>query len=124
MADSHGRFIWYELMTTDMEAAKAFYSKVVGWGTQDVSTPAMAYTLFTVAGSSVSGLMRLPEDAKKIGESRAGSDMSGLTMWTPPPTALGASGERCMFHRGTSSTSAAFRSSPTRKWQRLRCCSG
>ena len=68
MADPRGRFIWYELMTTDMEAAKAFYSKVVGWGTQDVSTPAMAYILFTVAGSSVSGLMRLPEDAKKRGE--------------------------------------------------------
>ena len=68
MADSHGRFIWYELMTTDMEAAKAFYAKVVGWGTQDVSMPGMPYILFTVAGSSVSGLMRLPEDAKKIGE--------------------------------------------------------
>ncbi len=68
MVDSHGRFVWYELMTTDMEAAKAFYTSVVGWGTQDVSMPGMPYTLFTVAGSSVSGLMRLPEDAKKIGE--------------------------------------------------------
>ena len=68
MADSHGRFVWYELMTTDMEAATAFYTKVVGWGTQDVSTPGMPYILFTVEGSSVGGLMRLPEDAKKIGE--------------------------------------------------------
>jgi len=68
MADSHGRFVWYELMTTDMEAAKAFYTKVVGWGTEDASMPGMAYTLFTVAGASVSGLMGLPEDAKKIGE--------------------------------------------------------
>src|SRR5208283_5405875 len=68
MVDSHGRFVWYELMTTDMDAAKAFYTKVVGWGTQDVSMPGMPYSLFTVAGSSVSGLMRLPEEAKKIGE--------------------------------------------------------
>ena len=68
MADSHGRFVWYELMTTDMEAAKAFYTNVVGWGTQDVSTPGMPYILFTVKGSSVGGLMRLPEDAKKIDE--------------------------------------------------------
>ncbi|MFY9892583.1 MAG: VOC family protein [Xanthobacteraceae bacterium] len=68
MVDSHGRFVWYELMTTDMEAATAFYTKVVGWGTQDVSMPGMPYILFTVAGSSVSGLMRLPEDAKKLGE--------------------------------------------------------
>ena len=68
MVDSRGRFVWYELMTTDMEAAAAFYTKVVGWGTQDVSTSGMPYILFTVAGSSVSGLMRLPEDAKKLGE--------------------------------------------------------
>ena len=26
-----GDFIWYELMTTDPEAAKAFYDAVVGW---------------------------------------------------------------------------------------------
>ncbi len=68
MADSHGRFVWYELMTTDMEAAKAFYAKVVGWGIQDVSMPAMAYALFTVGGASVGGLMGLPQEAKKIGE--------------------------------------------------------
>jgi predicted enzyme related to lactoylglutathione lyase len=68
MADSHGRFLWYELMTTDMEAAKAFYTNVVGWGTQDVSMPGMPYILFTVEGASVSGLMGLPEDAKTIGE--------------------------------------------------------
>jgi predicted enzyme related to lactoylglutathione lyase len=37
MVDSHGRFVWYELMTTDSEAAKAFYAKVVGWGTRDAS---------------------------------------------------------------------------------------
>jgi len=67
MVDSHGLFVWYELMTTDVEAAKAFYSKVVGWGTQDVSTPGAPYTLFTVEGSSVSGLMALLEDAQKLG---------------------------------------------------------
>jgi hypothetical protein len=29
MVNSHGRFVWYELMTTDMETAKAFYAGVV-----------------------------------------------------------------------------------------------
>ena len=64
---SHGRFLWYELVTTDMEAAKAFYAEVVGWGTQDASMPGTAYTLFTAGGASVSGLMSLPEDAGKSG---------------------------------------------------------
>jgi uncharacterized protein len=67
MADYHGRFVWYELMTTDPEAAKAFYTNVVGWGTQEASTPDTTYTLFTVGGTSVSGLMRLTEDARKSG---------------------------------------------------------
>jgi len=79
MADSHGRFVWYELMTTDTEAAKAFYTNVVGWGTQDVSTPGMPYILFTVKGSSVGGLMRLPEDAKKIGERSSWIGYVGVT---------------------------------------------
>ena len=26
-----GEFIWYELVTPDVDAAKAFYDKVVGW---------------------------------------------------------------------------------------------
>ena len=67
MANAHGRFVWYELMTTDMEAAKAFYAEVIGWGTQDASMPGMAYTLFTAGGTSVSGLMGLSEDARKSG---------------------------------------------------------
>jgi len=62
---SHGRFVWYELTTTDVEAAKAFYAEVVGWGTQDV--PGLNYTLFTAGGASVSGLMRLPEEVAKMG---------------------------------------------------------
>jgi predicted enzyme related to lactoylglutathione lyase len=66
MVNSHGRFVWYELMTTDMEAAKAFYAEVVGWGTQDVSMPGMAYTLFTAGGASVSGLMGLPENERTL----------------------------------------------------------
>jgi len=67
LVNFHGRFVWYELMTTDIEAAKAFYTNVVGWGTLDASMPGMAYTLFTVGEASVSGLMILPEDAKKMG---------------------------------------------------------
>ena len=29
------RFVWYELMTTDPAAARAFYTQVVGWQTAD-----------------------------------------------------------------------------------------
>ncbi len=67
MADSDGRFVWYELMTTDIEAAKAFYGKVLGFGTQDSAIPGVAYSIFTLAETGIGGLMDLPEEAKKMG---------------------------------------------------------
>jgi predicted enzyme related to lactoylglutathione lyase len=60
MVDHHGRFVWYELLTTDLAAARQFYGDVLGWNAQDVSTPDLAYTLFTSGTASVSGLMELP----------------------------------------------------------------
>src|SRR5947199_9239466 len=68
MTNPHGRFVWYELTTTDMAAAKAFYAEVVGWGTRDASMPGLPYTVFTAGEASVSGLMDLPKDARKSGE--------------------------------------------------------
>ena len=38
MADTDGAFIWYELMTPDPVAAKAFYDPVVGWSIDDHNT--------------------------------------------------------------------------------------
>ena len=67
MVDYPGRFAWYELMTTDMAAAKAFYANVVGWGALDASTPGLAYTLFTAEDIPVSGLMDLPKEARTMG---------------------------------------------------------
>jgi uncharacterized protein len=67
MPASHGRFTWYELMTTDTAAAKAFYGDVVGWETQDVPMPGMTYTLLLAGETRVCGLMELPESARKMG---------------------------------------------------------
>jgi hypothetical protein len=67
MIDYHGRFVWYELMTTDVAAAKAFYAKVVGWGTKEVATPDRPHTLFTAGGALAGGVTGLPEDARKMG---------------------------------------------------------
>jgi uncharacterized protein len=67
MVSSHGCFVWYELTTTDAEAAKAFYADIVGWGIRDASMPGAAYTLFTAGEVAVAGLMGLPADARKMG---------------------------------------------------------
>ena len=67
MVDHPGYFAWYELITTDVAAAKVFYADVVGWGTQDASTPDLAYALFTAGATPVGGLMELPEEARQMG---------------------------------------------------------
>ena len=64
---SHGRFAWYELMTTDVAAATAFYTEVTGWRARDASAPGTTYTLVAVGDSAVGGLMSLPADARKAG---------------------------------------------------------
>jgi predicted enzyme related to lactoylglutathione lyase len=61
-------FFWYDLMTTDVEAAARFYGAVVGWGAQDSGVPDSHYTLLTLdSGRGVAGLMPIPEDARKMG---------------------------------------------------------
>ena len=67
MVEYAGRFVWYELITTDMATAKAFYADVLGWSAQDASTPDLAYTLLISEGTPVGGLMDLPEEARKLG---------------------------------------------------------
>jgi hypothetical protein len=65
MIESHGRFVWYELMTTNVDAAKAFYADVVGWGAQPISIPGSTYSLLTAGDSPVAGLMSMPEEAAR-----------------------------------------------------------
>jgi predicted enzyme related to lactoylglutathione lyase len=57
-------FFWYELMTTDMDAAEAFYRDVVGWeGEPWGGGPGSQYTVMNIGGKPVSGVMPLPEEA-------------------------------------------------------------
>ena len=94
-----GRFVWYELLTTDVAAASAFYGKVVGWTLKDVSTPRLAYTVFAAGNAAVGGLMDLPEEGRRLGATPrwvgyvAVNDVDattaqirrlGGTIWVPP----------------------------------------
>lgn len=67
MVDQPGRFVWYELLTTDMPSAAAFYADVVGWAVKDVSSPELAYTLLIAGNAPVVGLMNLPEEGVRMG---------------------------------------------------------
>jgi hypothetical protein len=67
MIDLHGHFVWYELMTTDMVAARNFYANVVGWSIRDASAPGMPYTLLSMGETDIGGLTTLPPEARRSG---------------------------------------------------------
>ena len=67
MADHTNGFIWYELMTTDVEAAARFYGAVVGWASADSGMPGVDYRLWSIGGAAVGGLMAVPADAASNG---------------------------------------------------------
>ena len=67
MPASPNAFVWYELMTTDPDAAEAFYRAVVGWGAQDAGQGGVRYTLLTADDRPVAGLMGLPQEACAAG---------------------------------------------------------
>jgi predicted enzyme related to lactoylglutathione lyase len=67
MADSQGSFVWYEFMSTDVAAAKAFYGKVVGWNMEDVPITDMTYTLLSAGKRQVGGMMTMPQRVREGG---------------------------------------------------------
>ncbi len=64
----HGKFIWCELMTSDTEAAGAFYASVVGWNVSEIpmDDPAQTYHLFEIGKGDkcpgIGGMMTFPEE--------------------------------------------------------------
>jgi predicted enzyme related to lactoylglutathione lyase len=65
----HGTFIWYELMTSDQDAAIDFYRKVVGWNAADQTMTELdfRYTILSVADRGVAGLMQLNDEMRAQG---------------------------------------------------------
>ena len=61
--DARGRFIWYELLTSDPGAAMDFYKQIIGWGTQAFDGAGVPYNTWMVGETPIGGVMQLPEEA-------------------------------------------------------------
>lgn len=63
MSNPHGTPIWYELLTTDPDGAKAFYDAVIGWNIGPKPAGDMDYRMIATAeGGQVGGVMRLADE--------------------------------------------------------------
>lgn len=67
MPGKPSHFIWYELMTTDPDAAAGFYGAVVGWSVQSAGQGDMDYRQWTIGGETVGGLLPISADAGEHG---------------------------------------------------------
>ena len=62
----HGRFVWEELMTTDVASAISFYGKVAGLKSEKAPFDPN-YTMFKGSARNMGGVMALPGEAKQGG---------------------------------------------------------
>jgi hypothetical protein len=65
MSDIRGRFVWYEHLTRDVEAAIAFYTAVIGWNTQTWSGMGEPYHMFANGETAFAGVMKMPPAAEQ-----------------------------------------------------------
>jgi uncharacterized protein len=56
---AHGAFMWNELMTADVEKAKSFYAKTVGWTIEEMKMPTGSYWIAKAGGNPVAGMMNM-----------------------------------------------------------------
>jgi hypothetical protein len=62
MSEIRGRFLWYEAMTKDVDAALRFYTAVFGWGTQRWDGMDQPYHMFTRGDRPLAGVMQIPPE--------------------------------------------------------------
>ena len=66
MTSNIGRHVWYELLTSDVKGAIAFYTEVIGWKTQPFGSDG-DYTMWVGDQGPVGGVTQLPALAKQMG---------------------------------------------------------
>lgn len=58
---STGGWIWYELLSADVVAARKFYAEVVGWKWA-AADPATGYAMFSAGDIAIGGSMAMPQE--------------------------------------------------------------
>lgn len=66
-ANKAGDFIWYELLTTDADAAQAFYGQILPWTFADSGQADMDYRIIRAPEHDVAGLMGITAEMAEHG---------------------------------------------------------
>jgi uncharacterized protein len=58
-----GRFVWHDLLTKDVNAAKRFYGELFGWRFEDIRRGDRPYVLARLGGTPVAGIVDVTANA-------------------------------------------------------------
>ena len=58
----HGTFVWNELLTRDVEAARTFFASLAGWTFKPMPVGDGTYWVAETGGKPVAGIMEMPPD--------------------------------------------------------------
>lgn len=100
MENRHGDFIWYELMTTDLDAAAEFYTGLLGWSFEDASNDNVEYRAFSGAAGQVGGFLGLTEEMTDGGARPTWLGYVGVDNLEATISAFTAGGGTVMFGPG------------------------
>ena len=65
-----GRWVWAELISDNVDAAKTFYQEVFGWKFESTGSGKDAYTLVRVDGRPIAGIVHLAKPADAVQSAR------------------------------------------------------
>ena len=58
----HGRFCWYDLMSRDAAASRAFYTELLGWRVEPMDMAEGKYEMFFMGERGLGGVVQLDGD--------------------------------------------------------------
>jgi predicted enzyme related to lactoylglutathione lyase len=78
-----GAFVWNDLLTPDVESAKAFYGGLFGWDFRDTGSGTRQYTVIRHEGHTIGGILR----AQGVAAPRSALWLSYMSIGDPPAAA-------------------------------------
>jgi uncharacterized protein len=63
MTDIRGRFLWFENLTRDVQAASGFYASAIGWSAQQAEVGGQPYAMLFNGPAPIAGLHPIPPGA-------------------------------------------------------------
>ncbi|WP_118857910.1 VOC family protein [Sphingomonas mesophila] len=98
MSNPHGSFVWYELLSPDVDGAKRFYDAVVGWTVEAQSNFPNGYRMIGRAdGRNAGGILPLSEEMRSHGAQPAWLGYVGVDDVDATVTAMSEDGGKALM---------------------------